>query len=384
MSAGGSKSPPAAPRRPADTPDWWADPDQWAGDADRRAAAPPPAAYRFGDVTLQIGSDYRPLLDDLDAAYAECAVAPEGDGGARLTCDVRLVEDGRLVALRFTGLAVPDLIEAAYGLVKPRAELQHFVPQEAPAPGWRMLGNTREPSAPLLVASADRAIVDLWQEPGEFLLNYVVGVTQLAQPSVVFAHGGGVTIEGAGVLLIGRSGSGKSTTTAALASRGHPFLGDETIAIRVDSGELLPVRSTLKLRPGARPRAVVERLGQMRYDTRQDGQGLDCAWIRPADLFRDDATPPPTRLHSVFFLRQLAERAAVEPFVPSLAHLYELQALPMSEAAVVSWTTSPARRLMRFVRLIELLGTRRCYYLDLGPPDETAAVIEGTVTEAWH
>ena len=73
--------------------------------------------------------------------------------------------------------------------------------------------------------------------------------------------------------------------------------------------------------------------------------------------------------------------SAVEPFVPSLEHLSDLQALVGSLSAVVSWTRSPARRLMRFKALVDLFAARRCYFLDLGTPDETAALIEGTVRE---
>jgi hypothetical protein len=251
--------------------------------------------------------------------------------------------------------------------------------RELDRPGWRLLANAVDESAPLLAGDASTAIIDVRVEPPELLVNFVVGVVQLAQQSVLFIHAGGVSIDGRGTLLIGRSGRGKSTTTVALASRGHPLLGDETVGLRAQSREIVAFHRTLKLRPGPGAHAVLERLKALPHATRMDAQGLVCAWLGGQALFPGATPALSAPLTNVFFLRAFREHAAVEAFVPTLEHVEELQALPMSLSAIVSWPKSAAHRLLRFARVIELLAQCRCYFVDLGKPDETAELIERTV-----
>jgi hypothetical protein len=275
-------------------------------------------------------------------------------------------------------------MDIALRLIRPRAELQHFSVRPLGLAGWRLLGNDGDAEAPLLAADTHRAVLDVRLGPDEFLLNYVVGVAQLAQPSVIFLHAGGVSIDGRGTLLLGRSGQGKSTTTVALASRGHVLLGDETVGMRAASGELLPFRRTLRLRPGPRPQVVTARLGAVPHEMRLDAYGTPCDWVQSSRLFPGDPPPRTTPLSGVFFLRDFRDHAAVESFVPSLAHLEELRALTMSLSTIVSWPLAPAHRLMRFLRVIDVFAKSSCYFLDLGTPDETAALIERTVREQCY
>jgi hypothetical protein len=44
-------------------------------------------------------------------------------------------------------------------------------------------------------------------------------------------HGGAVAMGGRAFAFVGASGAGKSTTTAALAARGHPLIADDTVAL---------------------------------------------------------------------------------------------------------------------------------------------------------
>jgi|RhiMethySRZTD1v2_1073278.scaffolds.fasta_scaffold62749_2 hypothetical protein len=338
-------------------------------------------SFRLGDAVLEVDSTYRPLLDDLRSAYADCALA---DGHSsplpRVHCSARAVEGRSLVALRFeTTCNLPHLCEIALSLTSPRQELQHFAVRELDRPDWRLIANALDVNAPLLASDAGTAVVDVRIEPPELLLNFVVGVVQLAQQSVIFIHAGGISIDGRGTLLVGRSGQGKSTTTVALASRGHPLLGDETVGLRADSRELVAFRRTLKLRPGPGAQAVLERLKAVPHATRVDAQGLLCAWVGGDALFPGTIPAQSAPLKDVFFLREFRERAAVEPFLPTLEHVEELKALTMSLSAIVSWPRSAAHRLMRFARVLELLARCRCYFIDLGTPDETAELIERTV-----
>jgi hypothetical protein len=342
------------------------------------------ASFRLGDVVLEVDSAYQPLLDDLYNAYGDCAITgPLPIDAMQVRCSAHFFEQDSLVVLKFaTSCELPNLCEIAMQMIRPRAELQYFSLTETSRPGWRLIANGLDQSAPLLAADDKAAVLDIRQEPAEVLLNFVVGVAQFVQRSVIYVHAGGVSVDGQGVLLVGRSGRGKSTTTTALASRGHAMLGDETVGIRTDSCEMVAFNRTMKLRPGRRANLVSQRLGEVPHMMRIDAQGVMCAWVRASILFPDRALPASAPLRAVFFLRSFGDHAAVESFAPTLAHIDELQALTMSLSAIVSWPPSPAQRLMRFSRLIGLFSQCRCYFLDLGTPDESAALIERVVKNA--
>lgn len=358
-------------------PSWWLEAPRLAAQMGTRAAVNP-RTYRFGDNGLVLASDFAPLIDEFESCYGDCAAAV-GSIAVSLCCTAHAVPNTPLLVLHFESAALPSLFAAALSLVTPRADLQVYGEGTPPAPGWRLLANRTDANNPMLAASAGTIVIDTRLEPPEFLLNLIVGLVQLQQPAVIFTHGGAATIDGRGVLVTGPSGTGKSTTSASLAGRGHPLLGDETVGIRTDRPELVAFPRTIKLRPGPRAQLVAERLKTVRQGTRLDANGTVCAWVRPSDLFPDVAFPQTAPLDAVFFLRRFADAPRAERFTPTIADLDQLRALTMSLSAVVSWTTSPARRLMRFAQLIEIFSACRCYHLDLGTPDETAAAIEQTV-----
>jgi hypothetical protein len=87
-------------------------------------------------------------------------------------------------------------------------------------------------------------------------LTYVAGV--VAGPVASFLrwqrglaslHASAVVVDGRVMVIGGQSGAGKSTTTAALALRGHPLFSDDVLGWRSESGRLLacpgPVRVKL-------------------------------------------------------------------------------------------------------------------------------------------
>ena len=55
----------------------------------------------------------------------------------------------------------------------------------------------------------------------------------LLQRGKLILHASGATIGGAGVAFVGASGMGKSTTSAALHSRGHPIICDDLLGVDV-------------------------------------------------------------------------------------------------------------------------------------------------------
>jgi hypothetical protein len=60
----------------------------------------------------------------------------------------------------------------------------------------------------------------------------------LKREGMFFLHAAGVTTDAGGILLPGSSGSGKSTLAVALARAGFGFLGDDTVFLRRENGDL--------------------------------------------------------------------------------------------------------------------------------------------------
>jgi hypothetical protein len=360
---------------------WWSDISALQDAANRTYSKANFVSFRLGNVVLDIDSTYPPLLDELRNNYGDCEVTNHTPTEVpHLRCAARFIEQTTLVVLHFSlPCNLPHLCDVALCLIRPRAELQHFFDLTLDNKGWRLIANKLEPDTPLLAANSNTAIFDVSVEPSELLLNFAIGIAQLVQKSVIFIHAGGVSIDGRGTLLIGRSGKGKSTTTAALASRGNALLGDETVGIRVDSCEIVSFRRTLKLRPGPSAVAVTNRLANVTHAKRVDAQGLSCAWIDGDKLFPGLASVSSASLQYIFFLRNFQKQALAELIVPTLDLIDELQALTMSLSAIASWPISPAHRVIRIARLINLFSQCRCYFLDLGTPDATAALIERIV-----
>lgn len=68
-------------------------------------------------------------------------------------------------------------------------------------------------------------------------------------------HAGAVEVDGRAVAIVGSTGSGKSTVTAALCTVGCPLVTDDVLRVELDeSGDALAHRGTseVRLRPGAR------------------------------------------------------------------------------------------------------------------------------------
>lgn len=81
----------------------------------------------------------------------------------------------------------------------------------------------------------------------------------LRQRGCMPLHASGVAIQGQGVLFLGESGAGKSTTAAAFYSRGHNVLTDDVGAIRVSGGTVALVTAWSGLRLLEDARNVIQR-----------------------------------------------------------------------------------------------------------------------------
>ena len=82
-----------------------------------------------------------------------------------------------------------------------------------------------------------------------YLLGTMMGFV-LRQRGLCCVHGGAVGIGGRAVILIGPSGSGKSSTVAALADRGHGVLSDDISVLdsASDGFQIRPSYPSIRLR----------------------------------------------------------------------------------------------------------------------------------------
>jgi hypothetical protein len=107
-----------------------------------------------------------------------------------------------------------------------------------------------------LVRNGQEIIVDLTTNVEEsvlmmYLLGPVLGMA-LHQRNCLLLHGSAIAVDDGAVVFLGNSGSGKSTTAAALYARGYPLISDEMIAIDmngIDGPSIRPAVPRIKLCP---------------------------------------------------------------------------------------------------------------------------------------
>ena len=229
--------------------------------------------------------------------------------------------------------------------------------------GWTVLTNGETEGAALLVRDDEVAIplCEDWRLQALTLaFRSVFGVREDA----IFFHAASVAIDGRGALFAGPRRAGKSTTTLALAARGHTVLGDDIAWYEPATNELRDFRRPIGVREGPRARVVDEVM----------------AALGPREEFRDSVrvplaefVPVPAEscrvpLVATFVIRGFADEPRAERIQPQLAHAPLLQPITLSLL-----NTSPGRRLLQVVRLLAAVPM---YDLHLGQPDKSAKFLE--------
>jgi hypothetical protein len=337
------------------------------------------AWFRLGDAFLEIVSDHDPLLQELDAIYGDCASPEPPPDALRIRCTAALVSGGQppLLGFAFEGPHLPDLIEAArspYRFVR----RQHYVEAPGPIPGWRSLVSADADHRHFMASNGRSALVNLDEAPPESVVDWLACIAQAAHTGVLFLHAGSVGVAGSGALLIGSTGSGKSTTTLALAGRGHAFLGDDVAAVSLATRQLLPFPRSAGLRAGPLAMSLERQVRTCRPLVAVNRHGVSRTLVRVSDLFPDSGSGP-LPLRFAFVLDGFAERAAVSEFRPGLAELRRLRSVVTDTSG--AWGLSPGRDLLLFLSVVNLLSSLRCHVVKLGSPEETAAVIEAVMME---
>ena len=326
--------------------------------------------YRFGAGTLALEADDFPLRQRLSQVYGECALsASPSPTEHHMKCTVQSLTAPALVSVTCTDSVPLDAVAFLLHLFQDRG----YVELPPVLPDWRLLGKAGRSARPLLAARRETMLVDRSQPWQAFVANYMLNRVLRLQRERLFFHAASVGIQGAGILLTGAKGAGKSTLSLALAARGHAFLGDGLAAVHQHSGEMLPFRRAVSIRTGLRAQRVDERLRSCPTVEECFPDGTTRLRARIQELFPTSGAQP-VPLRSAIFLRQFAPRPCLERFTPSLQHLRFVQPL-----GCTMWDVSPGRRLIAF---LQMLSRARCYFLDVGLPETTADLIESTVEGA--
>ncbi len=177
----------------------------------------------------------------------------------------------------------------------------------------------------------------------------------------IFFHAATVDAGGRGLMIVGRKGCGKSTTSMALTARGHALLGDETACYVPKTNELLPFRRPVGIKPGPRSRAIQSAL---------DARGLDTPDVLRIDFdeLLPTATPHRVPLHAILFLQPFRSEPLLTERPATRDDLGRLQ--PVTSSFV------NAPRTQRVFELTRMLSGARIFDLHPADPDETAQLIE--------
>lgn len=196
------------------------------------------------------------------------------------------------------------------------------------------------------------------------LVRYLFWRLLRMRSDAIFFHASALGINGEGALFVGPKGSGKSTTSLALAARGHNFLADDVAGYVPERDELIPFRRPVGIKPGPRADAVGRGLSPgIAAQIERDGYGrvdIDTLFsVRP---------PRPFPLRRVVFLRGFAEHPLLERITPQREDIVALQPLMSSFL-----DASHSRRVFELARL---LSRAKVYQLHPGDPDATAEYLE--------
>jgi len=139
---------------------------------------------------------------------------------------------------------------------------------------------------------------------------------------------------------------------------------------------MLPLRRTAGIRKGPRAKDIARRLEGRTWPTEVLQDGTERMLVRAGEIF-PDAPATAAKLGCAFYLSGFANRASVSRMDPATRPERLMRGLHGDSMAVYGVT--PGHRLVRLLKLLDLLSSRPCYFLEVGAPEETAELIERTV-----
>jgi hypothetical protein len=324
----------------------------------------PSATFQLAGVSLELDSD-----DELLIAEAAALLGPPGPGPVpvhwRMQARVRAAA-GPYARLDLTvpqreQLAPADLLLAAGSADFPFDVLE--------SSGDRVVLARRGAREPAIIAAGGECLFAREEGWRKALSPLLLQRLMRCRHDAVFFHAGSVSLRGAGAMVVGPKGAGKSTLVLALAARGHALLGDEHACYRPATGELLPFRRPVGIKPGPRAAAVESALARRGRSPERDGM-----MRLPLEELMDAKPASAAALRAVVFLDGFAGAPELRALEPSRVDLGRLQ--PVGASMV------NAPRTRRVFEMATLLSRSRVYELRAGAPDETAVVVEEALLAA--
>ena len=312
------------------------------------------------NVTLDLTTGDAAFVDEFASVFGG-----RGDGGfnalpsTAIAAELTAPSVDAWGELTIRGDAIADGAAFLLGFSSPTIPLRACDPIEE---GWASLalGDDVEPMFAFRGDVCRFRGVPRWRR---IVAHYVFLRMLAMRQEALFFHAASVGIGGCGVLLIGPKGSGKSTLSLGLASRGHVFLGDETAAYVPESRSLLPFRRPAGIKPGPRTEAVARALDRVK--PRMDEEGM--LRVNADDLF-ELAPAIAVTLGGVVFLSGFAPEPSLEPVQAGRDELAMMQ--PMAT------TLSNAPATSRVFQMIRLLSSVRCYKMTVANPDRSVQQLE--------
>lgn len=169
-------------------------------------------------------------------------MTPEAPGAVRLPCV------GGLVRLTGPGRVTTVLAESLSTLSIPREALP--VLDVTLSPDARTADGVVDGRPMWSIALPAGALVGA-------VLGQIVGTLTTLLTRLLFVHAGVVAFDGRGMILVGESGAGKTSTVAALVRRGATYLSDEVALLDPEAGVVLPFALPMAVKPWTRKAAGV-------------------------------------------------------------------------------------------------------------------------------
>jgi hypothetical protein len=323
--------------------------------------------YRIVDTFLGIDSDDPALRKRFLQLYGEClwSPPPETKNTHWLRCRVQVNHGAPADVVTFTASEEVDIVDFILSLFGDRG----YVEMHQGLADWRSLGLAGK-DQPLLAVKGNQVLVDARESWQPLIASCAINWAMRMQPEMLFFHAAAVGIDGAGVLITGDKGAGKSTLSMALAASGHSFFGDEIAAVRSRTMALESFRRAVSVRPGPRSHQVEKLLQLKSYPTERFPDGTIRTRAQASELF-PDAGAISLPLRSIFFLSGFEDKPRTQAFVPRVADLRLLTPLPCA-----FWGASPASPMMQVAKLLSRVN---CYHLHPGQPEDTARLVERIV-----
>ena len=137
--------------------------------------------------------------------------------------------------------------------------------------------------------------------------------------------------------------------------------------------QLIPFPKSAGLRDGPFARAIEAQACPFRHVPATGLDGVPRKLVRVGDMFPSSGSGV-LPLQFAFVLDGFATQASVTRYRPDLRDVDRLKSTVSENAP--GWGVSPGRDLLKFLKVVDILSQARCYLLKLGPPEDSAALIE--------